>query len=154
MEKTRSGALIVDTPSRAVYVVRFARPDLRDELGDDPDVIGCDLFQEMEAGVLRRLAAEDTLVLNLGLIEPFSTSLYRCLLKVREIVNQRSARLVLCRLSAELREIFELFKAFRLFQVTATEAQALRAASARAPPCSASSVIRRAGPRRRPCRFR
>ena len=46
-------------------------------------------------------------------------------------MNRRSARLVLCRLNAERRDIFELFKAFRLFQVTASEAQALRAAGAK-----------------------
>ena len=133
METSRSGTLILDRPSNAVYVVRFARPDLRALLCDDPDIIGCELFQELEAQVLGRLAGGDTLVLNLGLVEPFPTALYRCLLKVREVVKRRGARLVLCRLNAELREIFELFKAFRLFQVTASEAQALRAANAKEP---------------------
>ena len=64
---SRSGTLIIDTPSKEVYVVRFARPDLRAQLCDDPDIIGCELFQELEAQVLGRLAAGDTLVLNLGL---------------------------------------------------------------------------------------
>jgi anti-anti-sigma regulatory factor len=131
MEKAGTGTLIVETASRGIYIVRFARPDLRGQLCEDADIIGCELFQEMEARILGRLTAGDTLVLNLGLVERFPTALYRCLLKVREVVNQRSARLVLCRLSVELREIFELFKAFRLFHVTATEAQALRAANAR-----------------------
>ncbi len=128
MENRGSGHLFVDTPAAGVYVVRFGRPDLREQLCDDADIAGCELFQELEGQVLRGLAAGDTLVLNLGLVEPFPTPLYRCLLKVRELVNQRRARLVLCRLSAEHREVFELFKAFRLFQVTSTEAQALRAA--------------------------
>ena len=43
--------------------------------------------------------------------------------------NQRRAYLMLCRLSAQHREIFELIKANRLFQVTSTEAEALRAAT-------------------------
>jgi anti-anti-sigma regulatory factor len=85
--------------------------------------------------VLNGLTAGNTLVLNFGLVEPFPTALYRCLLRVREVVNQRRARLVLCRLSAEHREIFELFKAFRLFQVTGTEAQALRSANCLAKKC-------------------
>jgi anti-anti-sigma regulatory factor len=131
MENRWSGPLIVDNPSAVVYVARFVRPDLRKQLCDDPDILGCELFRELEAQVLNRLAAGDTLVLNLGLVEPFPTALYRFLLKVREVVNQRSGRLVLCRLSAEARDVFELFKAFRLFQVTASEVQALRAANAR-----------------------
>jgi anti-anti-sigma regulatory factor len=129
MKNRRSGQLITDTPAAGVHVVRFARPDLREQLGEDADTISCELFQELEGQVLRRLVAGETLVLNLGLVEPFPTGLYRYLLKVREVVNQRRARLVLCRLSAEHREIFELFKAFRLFQVTRTEAEALRAAN-------------------------
>ena len=129
--EAETGTLIVETASQDIYVVRFARPDLRDQLCEDSDVLGCQLFQEMESRVLRRLRAGNTLVLNLGLVERFPSALYRCLLEVREVVNQRSARLVLCRLSAELREISELLKAFRLFHVTATEAQALRAANAK-----------------------
>jgi len=128
MENSRSGQLIVDRPAAAVYVVRFTRPDVREQLCDDADIAGCELFRELEGRVLRGLAAGDTLVLNMGLLEPFPSTLFRCLLKVREVVNQRRARLVLCRLSAEHQEIFELFGAHRLFQVTSTEAQALRAA--------------------------
>ena len=135
--RTRKGAnmnnsgnrhVIVDTPAPGVYVVRFTRPDLREQLCDDADIAGSDLFRQLERQVLTPLAANDTLVLNLGLVEVFTTPLYRCLLKVREVVNRRGAYLVLCRLSAQQREIFELIKAFRLFQVTSTEAQALRAA--------------------------
>jgi anti-anti-sigma regulatory factor len=129
MENRKKGYLVVETPAAGVHVARFARPDLREQLCDDADIASCELFQELRACVLKSLAAGDTLVLNLGLVEPFPTALYRCLLKVREVVIQLQARLVLCRLSPEHREIFELFKAFRLFQVTSTEAQALRSAN-------------------------
>lgn len=129
MENSKCAALIVETRAAGVHIVRFARPDLREHMCDDADIACSELFQELEADVLRNLTAGNTLVLNFGLVEPFSTTLYRWLLKVREIVNQRQARLVLCRLSPEHREIFELFRAFRLFQVTNSEAQALRAAA-------------------------
>src|SRR5438874_13830865 len=119
--------LIVDSPAAGVYVGRFTRPDLRAQLCDDTDIEESELYRQLEGHILSRLAAGETVVLNLGLVEPFPTKFYRCLLKVREVVNQRRARLVLCRLSAEQREIFELFEAARLFQITPTEAQAVGA---------------------------
>jgi hypothetical protein len=66
-------------------------------------------------------------VINLGLVEVFTTPLYRILLKVREVVNRRGAYLLLCHLSAQQREVFELIKGYRLFQIASTEAHALRA---------------------------
>jgi anti-anti-sigma regulatory factor len=63
-------------------------------------------------------------VLNLGLIEPFPTVFYLLLLKVREEVRARQARLVLCRLSPEHQEIFEILQGSRLFTIAATERQA------------------------------
>jgi anti-anti-sigma regulatory factor len=127
--KTKSNVLVSETPANGVFVVRFTHPDLREQLCNDADVAGSELFRLLEAQVLTTLEADNTLVLNLGLVERLSTPLYRCLLKVRETVKQRGALLLLCRLSGHCREVFELFEGFRLFQVVSTEAQALRAAS-------------------------
>jgi anti-anti-sigma regulatory factor len=129
MNSSGNRHVIVDKPAGGVYVVRFTRPDLREQLCDEADIAGCDLFRDLERRVLKPLEANETLVVNLGLVEVFTTPLYRCLLKIREVVNQRRAYLMLCRLSAQHREIFELIKANRLFQVTSTEAEALRAAT-------------------------
>lgn len=129
MEIGRCEYLVVEVPVDRVYVVRFTRPDLRAHLCHDADIAGCELFRQLNRHVLARLGAGETLVLNLGLVEPFPTALYRYLLKVREVVNERKARLVLCRLSAQHRELFELFRGFRLFQVTSSEAHALRSAN-------------------------
>jgi anti-anti-sigma regulatory factor len=110
--------------------VRFARPDLRDQLDEDEAIDDIALFQELQQSVLTRLAAGDILVLNLGLVEPLGSTFYRYLLKVREATRERGAQLVLCRLSPEHIEIFELFSGFRIFQVASTEAQAVREADA------------------------
>ena len=111
-----------------VHVVRFVRPDLREHLEDDCD--GGPLFRELRDGALGALEEGHTLVLNLGLVEPFPTVFYTWLLRVRKAVLARKARLVLCRLSPEQLEIFQLFNAHRLFQVTQTEAQAVCEAGA------------------------
>jgi anti-anti-sigma regulatory factor len=129
MEISLGKCLIVETRTPGVHVVRFAQPDLREQLCDDGDIAACELYLALHEGVLAGLAAGERLVLNFGLVEPFTTAFYRFLLKVREDVRERQAHLVLCRLGPEHREIFELFKGFRLFQVTNTEAQALRATS-------------------------
>jgi hypothetical protein len=116
--------LFKETVARGVHVVRFLRPDVREQLDVDGD--DCELFRELRAGVLADLEEGETLVLNLGLVEPAPTAFYSWLLRVREAVLARRARLQLCRLSPEHQELFQLFNALRLFHVTGTEAQAVR----------------------------
>ncbi len=122
------GHLIRETVAPGVHVVRFLRPDLREQLGEDGD--DCALTRDLRAAVWADLGAGDTLVLNLGLVEPVPTALYSWLLRVREAVLARRARLVLCRLSPEHRELFQLFNGYRVFHVAGTEAQAVRDAGA------------------------
>jgi anti-anti-sigma regulatory factor len=129
MAMSQNGHLIRSSVVRGIRVVRFTRPDLREHLEGDVD--DCTLFRELHDRALAGLAKGQTLVLNFGLIEPFSTAFYSCLLKVREVVLARKARLFLCRLSSEHLEIFELFRAARLFDIVNTEAQALRNAGGR-----------------------
>ena len=106
-------------------VARFLRPDLREQLYDDEDMSRTGLFQELHRRALIGLRRNETVVLNLGLVEPFPTVFYRFVLKVREVVLAREARLILCRLSAEHREIFEITKGNRLFTIVPTEKQAI-----------------------------
>jgi anti-anti-sigma regulatory factor len=120
--------LIVEKASNGVRVARFVRPDLRKFL--TPQGEPCALFQELRAAVLDALEEGQTLVLNLGLIEWFPSPFYGCLLKVREAVRARGARLVLCCLGPLVQEVFDLFKGNRLFLVARSEAQVLRDARA------------------------
>ena len=87
-------------------------------------------MRELRDDVLEVLEEGETLVLNLGLVEPFPTAFYSLLLRVRAAVLARRARLVLCRLGREHLELFQLFNAQRLFHTTGTEAQAVRGAGA------------------------
>src|SRR5207253_6136613 len=91
----------------------------------------CPLYQELFERALANLREGQTVILNFGLVEPFPTAFYRCLLTVREEVTARKARLFLCRLSHEHEEIFRLFKGFDLFRVTPTEGRAIHEATAR-----------------------
>jgi hypothetical protein len=118
--------MVLETVQRGIYVVRFLRPDLRDQLDETGD--GSLLFRELREGVLDLLEPGATLVLNLGLVEPFPTAFYTLLLRVREDTLARRARLVLCRLGPQQLECCQLFNARRLFHIVNTERQAVRAA--------------------------
>ncbi|SRR6266542_3140111 len=125
MTTFKSRNLFVECPREGVWVVRFVRADLRAQLDDAANAEACPLYQELFERALADLREGQTVILNFGLVEPFPTAFYRCLLKVREVVAARHARLLLCRLSPEHEEIFRLFKAFDLFRVTTTEGRAL-----------------------------
>jgi anti-anti-sigma regulatory factor len=123
--------VLVERVRAGVRVVRFVRADLRDQLYDDADANASPLFEELFDGALADLREGEAVILNLGLVEPFPTAFYRCLLKVREVVAARRARLLLCRLSPEHEEIFRLFRGSQLFRVTTTEGRAIHEATAR-----------------------
>jgi len=131
MAAFNSRNLLVEHPRDGVQVVRFLRADLRAQLDDTATAAACPLYQELFEQALADLREGQTVILNLGLVEQFPTTFYRCLLKVREVVAARRARLLLCRLSPEQQEIFQLFKGFDLFHVTTTEGRALHEATAR-----------------------
>src|SRR5262249_52698121 len=124
-----TGNLMVETLPPGVRILRFERPDVRKYLDDEADIADTPLFREIEAVALTDLPAGWALVLNLNPLRPINTAFYRCLLQVRQLVHARPARLVLCGLTREHRDVFELFQAYRLFTVVRTEAEALRAAA-------------------------
>jgi anti-anti-sigma regulatory factor len=127
MDSMLKNSFIVDSAAPARHIVRFAQPDVRDRLESSADAGKCELFRQLRDAALDRLKAGELLVLNLALLEVFTTDLYRFLLKVRETVHSRQASLALCRLNPEHRELFELFKGTRLFHIADTERQAVRA---------------------------
>jgi len=110
-------------------MMRFERPDLREHLYDDADIADSPLYREILDVVLSNLPTDWTLIVSLKQVQPIGTSFYRCLLQVRRFVRSRRARLVLCNLSREHREVFELFQAYRIFTVVRTESDAVRAAA-------------------------
>jgi anti-anti-sigma regulatory factor len=122
------GNLLVASVAASVEVVRFLRSDLRPHLDDVGHAALSPLLWEIEEAALPALAEGDTLVVNLGLIGPFSAAFYRCLLELRHRVQARGGRLVLCGLSPLLREVFELFRGPRVFTIVGTEAEACRVA--------------------------
>ncbi len=118
--------IVCDAPGAGIRVVRFVRPDLRSQLYDEKTSIAdCSLFRELDAAVLGGLPAGETVVINLGLIDPFPTAFYRLLLKVREVVQARNARLILCCFTPHVQECFDLIGGGKVFEVRPTEANAL-----------------------------
>jgi anti-sigma B factor antagonist len=120
--------VVCDTPSPGVRVVRFVRPDQRPYLYDQEAIAECSLYREVEAAALADLKAGEAVVINFGLIDWFPTQFYRLLLKVREAVQARNARLYLCCFTPNVRECFDLMGGGKLFEIRATEANAVAAA--------------------------
>jgi anti-anti-sigma factor len=121
--------VLVECAAEGVWVVRFIRPCLRDQLYEDAEADIFPLFRELFNQALAGLQEGQAVILNLGLVEYFSAAFYRCLLKVREVVAARRAELLLCQLSPEHEEIFRLFRGFDLFHVTRTEGRAVHEAT-------------------------
>src|SRR5262249_12077729 len=102
--------LAVDSRTVGVKVVRFDGPDLRDWLQDDAATDGCALYREIQSSALANLKPGELLVVNLGPIEVFTPAFLSLLLNVRYVVRQRLARLVLCELREQQRELLEVTK--------------------------------------------
>jgi len=117
--------IVCDTPNAGIRVVRFVRPDLRPQLYDKEGITDCPLFQELNAAALTDLRAGETVVINFGLIDWFPTAFYRLLLKVREAVQARNARLLLCCFTPNVQECFDLMGGQRVFEIKDTEAKAV-----------------------------
>ena|SRR5947209_4363690 len=117
--------IVCDTPNAGIRVVRFVRPDLRPQLYDQEAIADCSLFRELDAAALADLPAGETVVINFGLIDWFPTAFYRLLLKVREAVQARNARLMLCCLTPNVQECFGLMGGGKLFEIKATEVNAV-----------------------------
>jgi anti-anti-sigma regulatory factor len=127
MEISNGRLVVVDRLAAGVRAARFTRPDNRAQL-DAADIEDSPLFQDLLGAALEGLSPGDALVLNFGLVTRFPTAFYRLLLRVREAVQSRHARLFLCGMSAEILEGVHLFKGEKLFDLVANEDQALHQA--------------------------
>ena len=105
--------LICESPAPTIRVARFLRPDLRPAL---------------HAGAIADLPEGGTLILNFGLVDWFPTVFYSLLLQTLHDLRAKHARLVLCCLTANVKEGFDLMGGGKLFAVHGTEAKAIAGA--------------------------
>jgi anti-anti-sigma regulatory factor len=128
-----SANLIIDHPTRAITVARFARPDVREALyhhGHEHDDIGDSiLYRELHDGALAGLPSGGVLILNFGLVDAFSSAFYRLLLKARTDLKAKDGRLLLCGLSKFAHEAFSLMGGPKTFEVFSSESDAITAAT-------------------------
>jgi hypothetical protein len=124
MEAHRKQNVVCESLAPHVRALRFVRPDLRSVLDDAEAMEDCTLYRELHGQALADLVEGETLIINFGLIEIFTSAFYRLLLKVREAVQAQNATLLLCCFTSNSREGFDLFCGGRLFEVTAFESQA------------------------------
>ena len=101
-----------------VCVVRFLRPDL---LHDETiDCLGEQVRDLIQRGDCRRL------VLHFGAVRRMSSHMVGELVVLLKRMLAAGGRLVLCALSAELRDTFLLLKLDRIFTIRDTEEEALQ----------------------------
>jgi anti-anti-sigma regulatory factor len=121
--------LICEAPSAAVRVARFARPDVRAALYDREPMGETGLYRELRAGAVAGLPAGGAVVLNFGLVDWFPSQFYRFLLHTRDEVRAAGGRLLVCGMTANVREGFELMGGGKQFEAFETEARALAEAA-------------------------
>ena len=121
-----SSNVVVDRPHPRVRVIRFLRPDLRPVLYDAEPITDGTLYREIrEAAGLESLAANDAVVLNLGLVEWLPSMFFRLLMELRAEISGRSAKLFLCGLQPPVKEAFDVMGGDRLFEFRPSEHRAV-----------------------------
>ena len=123
------GKIVVENRGPGIRIVRFTHPDVRDQTHDAANIERCRLFVDLQTSALRYVAEGEALVINLGLVERFTSEFYSMLLRVREMLASSKGCVILCGANEEMQSILELFKAEQLFGIAKTEAQALEMAA-------------------------
>jgi anti-anti-sigma regulatory factor len=123
------GKIVVENRGPGLRIVRFTHPDVRDQIYDAADIERSRLFRDLQTSALRYVGEREALIVNLGLVERFSSELYSMLLRVRETLASSKGCVILCGPNEETQSILELFKAEHLFGIAKTEAQALEMAA-------------------------
>jgi anti-anti-sigma factor len=121
--------LIFENVSESVFVARFLRPDVREAMYDHEAIGETSLFKELREGGISQLPPGGTLILNFGLIDWFPTAFYRVLIQTLHEVRARGGRLILCCLTANVKEGFEMMSGHKLLEVHNTEARAIASAA-------------------------
>jgi len=99
---------------------------LRNALYDAEPITEAALYQEIRKGaVLSELTPDDSVVLNLGLVEWLPSMFFRLLMEMRAEIARRNARLFLCGLQPSVKEVFELMGGNRLFEIRTSEQRAI-----------------------------
>src|SRR5262245_8648590 len=124
MKVSKRSLVVAEPLAEGVTAARFTRPDNRAHL-DAADTEETALYRDLCEVALDGLAEGQAVVLNFGLVNRFPTAFYRLMLKVRETVLGRKARLLVCGFSAEIMEGLRLFRGEKLFEITVNEDQAL-----------------------------
>ncbi len=122
---SKHGKIVVDNLGPGVRVVRFTHPDVSDQIYHAADIEHCRLFVDMQASALRYISEREVVIVNLAMIEHFSSVFYSLLLRVRAALIEYRGCVILCAANRETQEILDLFKADKLFGIARTEAQAL-----------------------------
>ena len=123
------GKIAVENRGPGIRIVRFTHPDVRDQIYDAADIERCRLFVDLQTSALRYVAEREALIINLGLVERFTSEFYSMLLRVRETLASSKGCVILCGANEEMQSILELFKAEQLFGIAKTEGQALEMAA-------------------------
>ncbi len=125
--------IVFDRPSATVVVARFTRPDLREALDDHghahDDIGNSELYQELLAGAIAGLPEGGALVLNFGLVEVFVSAFFRLLIRTKEDLRAKNARLLLCGLWGIADKAFAVMGGPRSFETFTSEPNALQAAA-------------------------
>lgn len=115
--------LVCDRSYPGVHIVRFTHPDLRRLLDQEP-ITESTLFKELDRASLSKLGANETLVLNFGLVTWYGSAFHRALMAISDEVKARNAKLLLCCLTPIIREFFDIMGG-RTFEVRAAESSAV-----------------------------
>jgi anti-anti-sigma regulatory factor len=126
---SQHGKILVENRGPGIRIVRFTHPDVRDQIYDAANIEQCRLFLDLQTSALRYVSEREALIVNMGLIEHFSSELYSMLLRVREMLASSKGCVILCGANEEMQSILELFKAEHLFGIAKTEAEALEMAA-------------------------
>ena len=119
MDLSNGRNLLVGTAGPAISgVVRFTRPDPRPQARRQRRRRRLRSLQGLEhGGAEHALAPGDAVVFNFALVYWFPTTFFQVLLQVREIVNKRQARLLMCGFVPEVQDSIRLFKGDKIFEI-------------------------------------
>jgi anti-anti-sigma regulatory factor len=121
-------SFVCEEVAPGLRVIRFTRPDLRQQL--DP-ILGDDnvLYQDIMSA-LSDLGNRDRIVFNFGLVERFPTAFFQLLMRIRQHLVAKQGSAILCCFRDEIRNTVELMGGDRLFHLAKSEEAAIADARA------------------------
>ena len=126
MELSRRGEILLKSATPNVTVVRIARPEVGQELYEIDSVTNSSLYNDLHENVVVNLTEGDVLVLNCGLIEQFGSPYFSLIVTVRDELEDRNARMILCCVPDLMQECLEILQGDRKFETVDTEYRILK----------------------------